>query len=278
MTARDLPEIPPERGDDLQGLQHADEAELVLFMAGNQFMALPGLVAAFRRAHPEVGRIFYETLPPGLELRQILAGGARFQGRRIAVPPDVYTTVSPQAVRRLAAAGLTSEDQCFVYLRNRLAIMVPAANPAGVRQVADLGREGVRVSQPDPEHENIAEHVLNMYRAAGGEELVRRITRDKAEAGETSFTTVHHRQTPDRLLSGRADAGPVWATEVAHAREQGLALDGVEPGPELDQRDAVEYFACPVFAGRNQQAGRSFLEFLGSAEARSVFQDHGFTV
>jgi ABC-type molybdate transport system substrate-binding protein len=278
MAAGRLPEIPPERGEDLHGLQHADEADLVLFMAGNQFMAVPSLLKAFRRVHPEVGRVFYETLPPGLELRQILAGGAVFRGREITAAPDVYTTVSAEAVRRLAAAGLTSEDRCFAYLRNRLVIMVPAANPAGVDGVAALGREGVRVSQPNPEYEDIAAHVLAMYRAAGGPELERRIMEEKLASGETLLTTVHHRETPDRLLAGEAHAGPVWATEAAHARERGLALAAVEPGPELDQRDAAQYYACPVFAGRNQAAGRAFLEFLGSAEARSIYQDHGFTV
>jgi hypothetical protein len=36
MTERSLPIIPPDRSDDLHGLEFAETADLVLFMAGNQ--------------------------------------------------------------------------------------------------------------------------------------------------------------------------------------------------------------------------------------------------
>ena len=35
-----LPTIPSDRTDDLHGLEYADSADLVLFMAGNQFINL----------------------------------------------------------------------------------------------------------------------------------------------------------------------------------------------------------------------------------------------
>jgi len=76
MTESPLPIIPSDRIDDLQGLEIAEKADLVLFMAGNQFMAMKEIVAEFKTRYPEVNNIFYETLPPGLELKQILAKGA----------------------------------------------------------------------------------------------------------------------------------------------------------------------------------------------------------
>jgi hypothetical protein len=140
MVQNDWPVIPPERGDDLHNLEAAERADLVLFMAGNQFMAMADLVAAFRRAHPEIGAIFYETLPPGLELKQILAGGAVFKNRPLEVRPDIYSAVSERAMHRLAAAGHIAAGDERLYLHNRLALMVPAGNPAGVTTVEDLGR------------------------------------------------------------------------------------------------------------------------------------------
>ncbi|MGD8241314.1 MAG: hypothetical protein PVF59_00710, partial [Desulfobacterales bacterium] len=80
------PIIPDQRGDDLHGLEDMAQAELVIFMAGNQFMAMAELMAAFRDAHPGIGPIYYETLPPKMELRQILAGGAMFRGQLIDAP------------------------------------------------------------------------------------------------------------------------------------------------------------------------------------------------
>jgi ABC-type molybdate transport system substrate-binding protein len=273
----DLPVIPDERRDDLHGLENAENPDLVVFMAGNQFMVMPDLMAAFQSQHPEVSRIFYETLPPKIELHQILAGGAVFRGRVIATPPDVYTSVSQKPVETLAAAGLVDPSRCFVYLHNRIALMVARGNPKGIKSVHDLGHTGVIISQPNPRYEDIAEHILNMYREAGGDALVQRIMEDKQQAGETRLTTVHHRETPRRLTEGRADVGPVWATEIMHALREGHALEGVEVGEKLDQRRAVRYFACPLLTGRNPDHARAFLAFLRTAAACRIFTDFGFT-
>jgi ABC-type molybdate transport system substrate-binding protein len=273
----DLPVIPDARRDDLNGLEFAEDADLVVFMAGNQFMAMPRLMAAFRARHPAVHRIFYETLPPKIELRQILAGGALFRGRAIRTLPDVYTAVSPDSVATLSAAGAVDPEQCFVYLHNRLTLMVAGSNPRGIVAVSDLARSGIRISQPNPRHEDIADHILQMYRDAGGESLVAKIMEDKQRAGETLLTTVHHRETPRRIMEGRVDVGPVWATEVAHAEREGLPLEGVAVGAGLDQRAAVRYLACPVAGGRNPDNGAAFLAFLRSPTARRIYADFGFT-
>ena len=270
------PVIPVERADDLHRMEQADRAGLILFMAGNQFMALPDLVEAFLRENPGADPVAYETLPPGLELAQILAGGARFGERLLTGRPDVYTAVSWDAMQTLVQWHLVHEDDPFVYLRNRLGIMVAAGNPKGVRGVEDLGREDVRLSQPDPAGEHIALFIEDMYRLAGGEDLVRAVLRDKAEAGTTLWTTVHHRQTPQRILEGRVDAGPVWWAEIQRAESLGLALEGVDPGPGLDRREAIAYYATGLKNSPNTENASRFLQFLSSDAAREVFQRHGF--
>ncbi len=276
-SAVTYPLIPDEREDDLHGLEDIDRAELVIFMAGNQFMAMEALMAAFRERCPGIGPIYYETLPPRMELRQILAGGAMFRGRLIDAAADVYTSVSIQGVETLAEAGLVDKNACFAYLRNRISLMVPAGNPLGLKTVGDLDRAGLRISQPSLEHEDIAAHILAMYRQAGGEALARCIMEDKLARGETLLTTVHHRETPERILSGRADVGPVWATEIDHARRQGLLLEGIEIGPQFDQRDRVKYYACPLVSGPNPNNGQRFLGFLQSTEAQRIYCRYGFT-
>jgi molybdate transport system substrate-binding protein len=272
-----LPLIPADRSQDLLGLEYLERADLVLFMAGNQFMAIPQLLESFKQNYPEVKKIFCETLPPKMELQQILAGGAVFQDREIACPPDVYASVSQRAVDTLTKAGLTQAKDCFIYLHNRLVLMVRENNPLKISLVQDLAADQVRISQPNPQYEDIAEHIINMYQQAGGKSLVEQIMETKKQRGTTILTTVHHRQTPERILSGEADVGPVWATEVAYARQQGLPLAGVEVGTDLDQRNNVNYFACPINTGRNRNNGRAFLTFLKTRAAQDIFKGFGFT-
>lgn len=273
---RVFPFIPSNRGDDLHNMEIAKQADLVLFVAGNQFMVMEELLTAFQKEYPEVKKISYETLPPGLELKQILAGGAVFQGRMVDGKPDVYASVSKKAMEQLEENGLIRADEYFLYLHNRITLMVPKENPAGLSSVLDLGRDEVRISQPNPEYEDIAFHIIDMYRDAGGEELVRKIMEKKREEGTTILTIVHHRETPLRVSKGTVDVGPVWATEIINARKNNVAISEIDPGRDLDQRERINYYICQLKEARNPENAQKFLNFIKSPEAQGIYQYHGF--
>lgn len=271
-----MPVIPDERKDDLHNLEYATNADLILFMAGNQFMVMETLVAAFRKRHPHIRKIFYETLPPGLELKQILAGGAFFKNEILSVRPDIYTSVNQKAMQALENRKIIDKDAYCLYLHNRIVLMVPHGNPRRIKGVTDLGNEKIRISQPDPENEDIAYHIMDMYRDAGGEALVDRIMTEKHHRGTTLYTVVHHRETPNWIISGEVDVGPVWATEVIHARNQGLAIDHVEPGADYDQREKINYYACRMNTAPNPENAVLFLSFISGTEAASIYKKFGF--
>ncbi len=271
-----LPVIPESRQDDLHGLEYLDDAQLILFVAGNQFMVMDELIGAFKKQYPEIEKIFYETLPPGLELKQILAGGAKFKDKIIPGRPDVYASVCKEAMEKLSEQGLISIDDSFIYLHNRIVLMVHKDNPKGIKEVGDLGRDDVRISQPNPQYEDIANYIINMYRQAGGDEFVNRIMEEKRAEATTIFTIVHHRETPLRLLKKTCDVGPVWATEVLEAERKGLDLMGIEPGEQLDQRNEVNYFIAPLKTSKNPENAQKFLEFIRSDTAKEIYKKYGF--
>jgi ABC-type molybdate transport system substrate-binding protein len=257
-------------------LDIVDRADLILFMAGNQFMAMEALVTALQQAYPEIRHIFYETLPPGLELKQILWGGALFRGKRLDVKPDVFASVNQKAMERLEAAGYIHPGDYHLYLHNRLTLMVPTGNPAEIAGVGDLANDGVRISQPDPANEDIAFHIMDMYRQAGGNDLVQRIMEKKRAEGTTIFTIVHHRETPLRIAKKTVDVGPVWATEVEHAKSLGLAFDVVEPGAELDQRNKINYYICRLKQAPHPDNAQKFIDFIRSPAAQAIYASYGF--
>jgi len=135
---------------DLHG--HPEDAKLVLFIGGNEFFVLPELVAAFEKHHADLhGRIFYETLPPGILRKQMASNNTLTLGNfTLRIQPDVYE----------AGAGILDdmEKQNLVgkpvrYATNDLAIMVAASNPKQIRSLRDLDRADVRLSMPNPEWE-----------------------------------------------------------------------------------------------------------------------------
>jgi molybdate transport system substrate-binding protein len=272
-TDQNLPEIPFNRGDDLHNVENAVNADLVLFMAGNQFMVMDELISAFRKKYPDIQRIFYETLPPGLELKQILAGGARFGDMTLRGDPDIYTAVTEDAMKELVT--LEYIEEYFPYLHNRIVLMVPSGNPAGIEAVNDLGRYDIRISQPGA-MEDISHHIMKMYEMAGGTDLAKRIIEEKRAEGTTILTVVHHRETPLRILKGTVDVGPVWATEIVNALGEGLEIDVVDPGKEYDQHDNVTYYVAKLTNAPNPDNAMCFLDFIRSETAQNIYNKYGF--
>lgn len=249
------------------------DARLVLFIGGNQFFALPQLVAAFEKQHPELkGHIFYETLPPGILRKQMAAGNAITLGNlTIQVQPDVYEA-GARVLKSMEQGGQASH--VVSYATNTLAIMVPRGNPKGIRGLADLGRAGLKLSMPNPEWEGVARQIQDSLRKAGGDALEKSVYEAKVHNGETVLTEIHHRQTPMRIMNGAVDAGVTWASEVRFQESIGNPIEGVVI-PDAENTTAV-YAAGMVAQAPHPVAAQQWLVFLQSAEAQAIYHQYGF--
>lgn len=246
--------------------------DLTLFFNGNQWMVVEELLAAFRQRHPEIRHIFYETLPPGVLAEQIKQGALQMEELLITTPPDVYTA-GRQEMEALLREGFIQGYQ--PYARNGLAILVPAANPAAVRDLHDLGRPGVRVSMPNPAYEGVGRLIVKALEKAGGAELVSRVMEEKVATGETYLTRIHHRETIHLLRDGLADAGPVWLSEALYQQQHGTAFNYVTIPAEHDI--IGQYFIAQVDkTSRHPDAARKFVDFMTSASGRKIYAGYGF--
>lgn len=259
--------------NDLADL-HGDvvDPQLVVFFAGNQFMVTPELMQAFQKKYPQYQRIYWQTLPPGIEAEQMEQGALIVGTLRIAHRPDVYTAGQGRIARMQKAKAWF--DRTVDYARNRLAIMVYQGNPKGIKGLRDLGRDDVKVSMPNPKWEGIATPIQKAYVAAGGEALKQRIMQTKLKAGATWLTRMHHRQTPIRIMQKRADCGPVWFTEAFFQGMIGNPL-GVVEIPEQENQ-FVTYTAAKMKNAPRPQAASDFLDFLAGSEGLAVYRKYGF--
>ncbi|GAA4904795.1 MULTISPECIES: substrate-binding domain-containing protein [Mucilaginibacter] len=246
-----------------------NDPQLVVFFAGNQFMCIDDLLAAFKKQYPQYQRVFAETLPPGILAKQIIGGSIVIGNMRITLKPDVYT------------AGKSRIDQMPEYFSktapyayNRLAIMVQKGNPKKVKGLKDLGRNDVRVSMPNPEWEGIGKRIEEAYVKVGGETLKNTIMDTKVKNGKTFLTQIHHRQTPMRIMYQQSDAAPVWYTEAYYQKMIGYPADMVEI-PEKDNISAT-YVAGQLKAAPHAQAAQDFMDFLVSPVAKSIYRKYGF--
>lgn len=256
---------------DLHG--NPEDARLVLFIGGNQFFVLPELVNTFEKQHPDLrGHIFYETLPPGVLLKQMESNDTITLGNfTLRVQPDVY-----EADFRVLA---DMEHQNLVekpasYATNTLAIMVSASNPRQIHSLQDLGRPDVQLSMPNPQWEGIAKQIGDSLRKAGGEPLFHAVYEEKVQNGSTYLTQIHHRQTAMRIMKGESEAGVTWSSEVRFQEKIGNPI--AEIGIPQDQNTTAVYGAAVLRNARHPEAARAWVAFLNTTEAQAVYRDYGF--
>ena len=246
------------------------DADLVLFVNGNQFMVMPELIERFQARYPEVGTIFYETLPPGLLKQQIEHNGHLSVGSlNFSVQADVYTA-GRQEMTDLAGYV----DKVWPYAQNHLALAVPKGNPEHITQLTDLGRTDITIAMPNLKTEGIARLARQAALMAGGESLVERIFAEKVQQGTTHFTAIHHRQTVPWLIDGRVDVGVLWASEAQWAIRQGYSIELVSLPAAANP--IGRYLAAGLKHALHPTARDLFLAFLTSVEASAIYQSYGF--
>jgi ABC-type molybdate transport system substrate-binding protein len=253
-------------------------ADLVMYLAGNQFMVMEELIGDFQSKHPDIKTVYVETIPPGQILKGQLLKQGEIEGQQTAMNPDLFASVNINHLKKMKKEGKMSEHA--IYIHNKLELMVAEGTPKGNEGPKDLGRDDLVQSHPNPLTEGIFKfYGSEMLKDMGLFEKVTGGAECKscwAVEGKTWFTSRHHRETPDLIEKGEADVGIVWTTEVVHAQAQGRPLEGVAIPPPLNKQDKVNYAIGPLNTGRNQDNAAAFLEFLATDEAQGIYESYGF--
>lgn len=268
ITVPGLENVPDIHGD-------INNPQLVVFFAGNQYMLVNSLLAAFTRVHPEYSRVVAFTFPPGRLVTSIERGqGILIGNMRVTLAPDILTAGKGSMM------GLQEKHHWFshteVYAKNRLAIMVQRGNPKHVTGLDSLAASGLRLCMPNPEWEGIAKHaIIPALEKAGGDVLVDRVYREKVAEGTSFLTHIHHRQTPIRIMEKKCDAGVVWYTEAYfHDRMKGHEISTVNI-PDKDNK-VVAYVAGQMRKAPHPAAATAFMNFLTSPGGQAIYSEYQF--
>ncbi|WP_126456979.1 molybdate ABC transporter substrate-binding protein [Sulfuriflexus mobilis] len=291
MTKRLKWPIEASRGDAISGYrwQQADSnlcldfhgnplaARLVVFSDGNHHMALEACCQAFRQSNPDVQDIFYATTPPQVILQSVLQGGVLLGNLQLTIQPHVF--ISPANILdKLLDNGLMTSHRPFASSRGNV-LLVKKGNPKNIHGIADLLREDVRLTLSNPLTEGASYSVYKQTLLdVAGEQgadvaaVARLIDKDsrKIVFGES----IHHREVPQTLFSGRADVAMVYYH---------LALRYTRIFPddfeliELESKANVysDYHIGALHDGG--EWGQNFIEFMLSDTAAGLYQQHGLS-
>ncbi len=253
-------------------------AELVMYLAGNQFMVMEELIKDFHSLNSDIKSIYVETIPPGQILKNQILQQGEIEGQKTAQNPDVFASVNLDHLKQLKK--LDKMDDHMIYIHNKLELMVAEGNPKGIKGPEDLGRDDLVQSHPNPITEGIFRfYGAEMLRDLGLYEKVTANAECKscwAIEGKTWFTSRHHRETPQRIEDGEADVGIVWTTEVVHAKAEGRKVTGVPIAAPYNKMEKVGYAIGVLKEGRNPDNAARYLSYLATDRAQSIYEKYGF--
>ena len=92
----------------------------------------------------------------------------------------------------------------------------------------------------------------------------------------THETRVHHVETPTRILAGESDVGPVWASELQLAVNNGSAVSGFKPIDAVNRPVVYSVAFLATMSNKHKSLARKWVNFLHSPEGVKVYTDGGF--
>ena len=168
-------------------------------------------------------------------------------------PGDVLATADEASMQLAEDSGATGEVETFA--TNVLTIVVPKGNPAGIESLDDLADvTWVRCSDEVP----CGKVALAVLDANG-------VTAEPVSLEEDV------RATLDKVVSGEADAGLVYATDAVAAADD---VDAVEiPGAE---DELTSYFVATLEQSEDADLAADWVAWVTSEEGQAILGDAGF--
>jgi molybdate transport system substrate-binding protein len=173
---------------------------------------------------------------------------------------DVYAAASPRYPQELFEEGLVEEPVTFA--SNRLVMVVPADNPAGIDDIEDLTAEGVDIVIA-AEGVPVGDYTREVLAELGLEAALENVVSEEDDV----------RGVTGKISLGEGDVGFVYATDAAVAAEDVTVVEL----PEGSQ-PPIEYQIAVVAAGERKDSAQEYLDLILGDEGREALEAAGFIV
>lgn len=225
-----------------------EEGDLLVFAAASLTEAFGEAGEVFERQNPRTS-IRFSFGPSDALATQIVEGA----------PADVFASASPAWMEEVAERGPGVEDRTD-FARNRLVVLVPEGNPAGIAGIEDLGGPGVRLVLAAPDVP-VGEY--------GREALAKAGIGEDAEANVVS-NEEDVKGVVQKVALGEADAGIAYVTDVTSE------VADVEAVEIPDDVNVVATYPIAVVRGTDApDLSASFVDFV-LGEGRRILVHAGF--
>jgi molybdate transport system substrate-binding protein len=237
----------------------AGGARLQVLAAASLADAFHEVGTAFQASHP--GTKFDFSFAGSNQLRTQLENGG---------PGDVFASADRKQMDAAVASKVVDPATVRVFAHNRLALIVPRENRAGIKELADLARPGLKVVVAD-KAVPVGNYTRQMLDKAGestalGPAFVQGVEANIASREENVAAVVA------KVALNEADAGIAYVSDAAGSNGPKLTVIPLPPG--LEQR--ADYVVAVTARAADAKLAELFVEFLTSKPATTILEKRGF--
>jgi molybdate transport system substrate-binding protein len=239
----------------LTDMPEPEPQTLIVFAAASLTDAFTEIGNAFEAAHDGVTVTF--NFAGSQALRTQIEEGA---------PADVFASANIKEMDTLVTGSFVAQGLPQIFLTNKLVVILPADNPAGIAMLEDLAQTGIKLVLAAEEVPvgNYSRQALEKMNASFGADY-----KDKVLANVVSNED-NVKQVVAKVQLGEADAGIVYTSDAIAAPE----LKSVEI--PLDLNVIANYPIAPLVDSANTELAAQFVEYVLSADGQAILEKWGF--
>jgi molybdate transport system substrate-binding protein len=232
--------------------------ELTVFAAASLTGAFQEMKTSLEKSNPDLSITF--NFASSTQLRAQLEQGAR---------ADVFASADEKEMDLAREAGLLAGEPA-VFAHNRLVVILPRDNPAGIETLQDLARPGVKLDLAS-ETAPIGAYTRQFLERASAAPAFGADFEQRALANVVSEEE-NVKQVVAKVRLGEADAGICYVSDVTP--EAASELVTIDIPDELNQ---IATYPIAVLKDAGDPAlARAFLDYVLSAEGQAVLQAQNF--
>jgi molybdate transport system substrate-binding protein len=218
----------------------------------------------------QIGEMFKQQ-HPGATVEFTFAGSQQLVAQLgEGAPADVFASASKKTMDDAVTGGRVAAETSVVFVRNRLVVVYPGANPAGLTALADLARPGLKLILAAKEVP-VGQYSLDFLDKASAEPAFGTDYKQSVLGNVVSYEE-NVKSVLTKVSLGEADAGIVYSSDAG-------AKSGAEVGV-LDIPDALNVVASYPIAvvkdSASPKLAQAFVDLVLSPVGQQILADYGF--
>ncbi len=239
--------------------QEPKSGKLIVFAAASLTESFGEICSIFESEHSGVEISL--NLASSYQLAQQLAQGA---------PADVFASANNTQMANAIEAGRIAKGSQRTFVRNKLVVVYPKDNPAGLQTLQDLAQPDLKLvlaAQEVP----VGKYSLELLEKASQDPDLGAAFKDGVLENVVSYEDTV-KAVFAKVVLGEGDAGIVYLTDIS--LDNADKVDRIEIPDNLNS--VATYPIAPVSDSAEPELAQAFIELILSPQGQEIMAKYGF--